>query len=277
MKSSLLKTITVVVGLALASTTIIAAFTFAGEPDVYSYIPSDSNVVAHLNLGNSTYYVFAENASYGVITETPVWQISSAIKSTNINGTSNVTVNTIETYRGFTIFEFTGISYVELMSFVGVSVPMSNITVPLTELSLYATELTKQYSVVGSLSGILNSINASVNNNGFKNLKTYINESIPLSLTVFLGDNGIISTVSLNVTMNNTALTMGSVNPLAIPYILKYTKSFSSKVNVTLNSITLNIGVGWADLQFLIGELTAILGQTGGINAQNLTGISLLF
>ncbi len=279
MKGSLVKLIIVTVGVSLTAASVYTAFTLSGQPQVYNYIPENSTLVSHFSYGNGTYYLFATNSSYGLITETPVWQVEGAITHARGNNTttSNITVTTAMSYQGYSIFKFTGIGLPELMSVLGMKSSSNNITLPVGELSVYATELTQQYSIIGSLSGVLSSINSSLHNTGFKNLNTYIDEGIPFSTTFFAGHGSQVSSISINVTTKATFVTVTSSNPMPLPMVLNISSFMVGVKDLSNQSVTFVIGVGWTQIQALLGDIINSISQYGGLNVKNYTGIPVLF
>lgn len=277
-KGSLVKLIVVTVGISLTAASLYTAFTLSGQSKVSDYIPEDSAFISHFHYGNGSYYVFATNSSYGLITETPVLQVVSTISSARTNHTvsTNISITAPLSYKGFTIFEFQGVGLPELMNLLGINMFNENITIPLAELSIYATELSQQYSIVGSLGGVLSSINASLQHTGFSKFTNYINENIPFSSAVFTGNATPVSKVSINVTENDTFVTLSSTNPFPFPLGFNFGGIPIGVHNISNQSITFEIGLGWIQIQAMLANLISSIYQFGGLNVQNTTGIPVL-
>lgn len=279
MKDSLVRLIIIVVGVSLTAASIYTAISVSGEPAVYSFIPGNSEFISHFTYGNGSYYMFATNLSYGIITETPVWEVESAVShAVTSNGTSsNITISTAVSYKGYTVFKFSGIGLPEVMRILGQPVSNSNITIPVGTLDVYATELSQSYTAIGSLSGVLSSINASLHNSGFRDFGKYINENVPFSAALLSVPGNSISHISVNITYNNTFVTLAWVNSTSLPFDFNLSSNIVSIQNLSNQSVTLVLGFGWSGIQTAFFNAFHLLSSNGGLNVKNITGLSLLF
>lgn len=279
MKRSLLKILIVVIGISLTSATIFTAISLSGEPKLYSYIPNNSEFVSHFTFENGSYYMFATNTSYAVLLNTPVLQIENSIfRSSSIgNITSNITIDSAMSYHGYSIFVIKGVGLTQVMGVMGFKSLNLSIPLPAVSLSVYITDLTTKYSIIGSLSGVLESINASLDNTGFSNFKTFINENIPFSSAIFLGHNSIPSRITINITLTSTYITVYAGVPIVRPILLNISNFFVGVHNISSQSITFVIGVGWSQIQSVLSDLINTLSQQGGLNVKNYTGVPVLF
>lgn len=277
MNGSVTRLIIIVVGLSLATATIFTAITLSHEQKAFTYIPEDSQFISHFSYHNGSYYVFAKNNSYGIITETPYLQIQSAISSMRgNNNTLNISISTAMTYHSYTIFLINQISISQIMSIFGLSGLNLNVPIILKNMSLYVTDLTTKYSIAGNLPGVLSSINASIHKHWFRTFGSYIDENTPMSSAFFLNMNGIKATASVNMTMHTTSISLyssaalnftGYVNLTSIPLMIN---KFSN------HSAIIELGYGFTDLQLVLENVLGTIEQFGGFNVQNNTGIPLL-
>ncbi len=222
--------------------------------------------------------MFATTNSYAVITGTPVIQVENAIsKVHSTNGTSNISIKTAMSYHDYSIFEISGISLSEVMKVLGISVFNNSVPLPFGSLSVYVTDLTTKFSIIGSLNGIISSIDSSLHNTGFTGLKTYVNENIPFSSAFFLHNTSLLSRITMNVTSTSTFVTVYSKNPVLVPIMLNVSNFVIGVRNLSEQSITFEIGIGWLEIQSMLGSLINSVSQNGGLNVKNNTGIPVLF
>lgn len=278
-KDSLVRLIIITVGVSLTAASIYTAISVSGEPAVYSYIPGNSEFISHFTYGNGSYYMFATNTSYGIITETPVWQVEQAVShAVNTNGTStNVTISTALSYKGYTVFKISGIGLPEIMKLLGEPSSGSNVTIPVGTLDVYTSELSQSYTVVGSMGGVMSSINASIHNTGFRNFGKLVNENVPFSAAVLSVPGGTISHISVNITNQSTSVTLKWSGPVQFPTGLDLNNSMLRVQSISGHSVTLVAGFGWSEVQAALFNILSLLSNNGGFNVKDITGLSLLF
>ncbi|GEM_PF-5336166 len=256
------------------------------------YVPSGSVMIAHVKSDNISFFTFATNTSVGVIISIPFSHLEKKILQTpsTVNNSTQMRINAsvrfVMTYHHYSIFEFNNVSLINILSLFGKNYSYGSSLIK-SGIRIYATQLNAEYSMIGTLNAVIDSINAFLDNNHFRNLDHYIDQKASLSLWLNTTAKNTSVQLSLNSTENYTSLRVGSNN---IMFLKTLTTNLSEKIpkeklnilrafvtNYTVNGhfLYVKFDLGFPQISFLLGYLYDLL-TAGGLNVKNSTPVSLL-
>lgn len=243
----------------------------------FEYIPGNSTMISSVHTNDTTYYVYMDGGSIGVVANiSAISQLDPNLTAANnpaiASGSGNAklfsgsNVKTI-TYDHVTVYEIQNINVTGILQ-SALNVPGKNIAN--TTINIFAYDTSGNFIVIGEQKAINESISIHISSKDAVKLKGNLNQSSNISL-YYNVNNTIpnISYITLNSTVNKTyvniiptstsSLTI-SLEKLAIQNIMNSPK-ISSEVgnNYTITSsngeIHLNINRGYNNLGTLVKTL----------------------